>query len=98
MSARRFTALAAALIAVAALTGGTAAATARPQADVQPTTFTGRAEGYGPTLQAAQRAADEQIYADYYGCMPPFHLIADGQLADGTWWAEVAANGCEGYV
>jgi hypothetical protein len=92
MSARRLTALAAALIAAASLTGGTAMA-----ASASPDTFIGHSEGWGPTLAAAQSAADEQMYSDYYGCKQPFYLVSDGQLANGTWWAKVAANGCIGY-
>jgi hypothetical protein len=102
MSTRRFTTLTAALIAAAGLTVATAsaatAAAAQPQAGARPDTFIGKSYGYGATLADAQWAADSQIYADYYDCKLPFYLIADGQLADGSWWAEVAANGCQGYV
>jgi len=101
MSTRRFMTLAAALVAAGGLTAATAQAATvnavRPHA-VQPNTFIGKSYGYGPTLADAQQAADSQINDDYYDCKLPYYLIADGQQADGTWWAEVAANGCEGYI
>ena len=84
------------LVATAAFGGGTAAAAAG--GSVHPDTFIGTEYGYGATLDDATQAADSQMYGDYYGCQWPFYLVADGQLADGTWWAEVKANGCKGYI
>lgn len=74
---------------VTSLSGAVAAAT------VQPATFVGRDTGYGPTLPAARAAATEQLQADYGPCSG-VELIADSQLANGTWWAEVAGN-CTAY-
>lgn len=97
MKARQAAIFAMALAASAAFGGGTAAAAAHGQV-VRPYTFIGTEYGYGATLSAATWAADEQMYGDYYGCVQPFYLVADGQLANGTWWAEVKANGCKGYI
>src|ERR1700759_4993129 len=85
------TALAAAL----SLTGAVGAATA--SAAVRPATFIGIEDGYGPTLAHAQAPASAQMNADYTGCKRPYFLVSDGQIADGTWWARVEANGCTGY-
>ena len=101
MNRRRFTVAAAALVTASSFIGGTAAAvaatTAPAPAAVHPNTFIGRDDGYGPTPEAAQRAAQEQLTSDYYGCKPPFYLVSEQQLPDGTWWAQVAENGCVGY-
>lgn len=59
--------------------------------------FIGHEEGFGPTLDDAIRVAKQQMYGDYVGCKLPFILVDDGQLANGTWWADVDANGCTGY-
>jgi hypothetical protein len=83
-----------ALAATAAFGGGTAAAAGGL---VHPDTFIGTEYGYGATLAAATQAANQQMVGDYYGCQRPYFLVDDGQLADGTWWAEVKANGCKGY-
>ena len=45
----------------------------------------------------AQANASSQMNGDYVGCKRPYFLVSDGQLADGTWWARVEANGCTGY-
>ena len=85
----------AALAAVFSLTGVVGAATA--SAVERPATFIGIEDGYGPTLAAAQATASTQMNADYTGCKRPYILVSDGQIANGTWWAEVEANGCTGY-
>jgi hypothetical protein len=84
---RRITLLAATLIAVATSFGAVAAASAA----VAPATFVARDDGYGPTLSAAQSAARTQLLADYGPCSG-IVLIADGQLSNGTWWAQVGGN------
>ena len=48
------------------------------------------AEGYGPTLAAAEQDAKMTILGDYGPCQD-YDYYADGQLAGGTWWAEVSA-------
>ncbi len=94
MKTRQAAIFAVALAAIAAFGGGTAAAAGGP---VHPDTFVGTSYGSGATLAAATQDADSQINSDYYGCQQPYYLVADGQRADGTWWAEVKANGCKGY-
>jgi hypothetical protein len=96
MKTRQAAIFAMALAATAAFGAGTATATTA--GPVRPDTFIGTEYGYGPTLAAATQAADSQMVGDYYGCLRPYYLVADGQEADGTWWAEVKANGCKGYV
>jgi len=59
--------------------------------------FIGHEEGFGPTLDDAIHVAKQQMYGDYVGCKLPFMVVDDGQLANGTWWADVEANGCTGY-
>jgi hypothetical protein len=98
MKARQAAIFAISIAATAAFGGGTATAATHGPASVRPYIFIGTEDGYGPTLAAATQAADEQMYGDYYGCQQPFYLVADGQLANGTWWAEVKANGCKGYI
>jgi len=85
----------AALAAALSLTGVAGAATA--SAAERPATFIGVEDGYGPTLADAQATASAQMNADYTGCKRPYILVADSQIANGTWWAEVEANGCTGY-
>lgn len=102
MKARHISVLTAALAVATVLTAPSAtavtttsaghAATARPAYG-----FIGREEGFGPTLDDAIRVAKQQMYGDYVGCKLPFILVDDGQLANGTWWADVDANGCTGY-
>jgi hypothetical protein len=101
MNLRRLSMLAAALIAAASFSGATAqaatAAHAGPaSAPVRPFTFIGTDEGYGATLAAAELDAKQQLRADYYGCQTPF-ITSYGQFADGSWWADSEANGCQGY-
>ena len=86
----------AALAAALSLTGVAGAATA--SAAERPATFIGIEDGYGPTLADAQATASAQMNSDYTGCKRPYFLVSDGQLADGTWWARVEANGCTGYI
>ena len=57
----------------------------------------GHEEGYGPTLDSAILNAEQQMYGDYVGCKLHFVVVADGQYANGSWWADVDANGCTGY-
>jgi hypothetical protein len=91
----RHGAVLAALAATLSLTG--VAGTATASAAVRPATFIGIEDGYGPTLADAQATAGAQMNADYTGCKRPYYLVSDGQIADGTWWARVEANGCTGY-
>ncbi|ACU75475.1 hypothetical protein Caci_6629 [Catenulispora acidiphila DSM 44928] len=91
---RRRAVLAAVAVTVS-LTGAAGATTA--SAAVRPATFIGIEDGYGPTLADAQATAGAQMNADYTGCKRPYFLVSDGQIADGTWWARVEANGCTGY-
>jgi hypothetical protein len=98
MNLRRLVTVAAVLSAAASFSGGAAlAATPGPANAVRPATFIGHDEGSGPTLAAAEQDAINQLYADYYGCIRPAFITSDGQLADGTWWADSEANGCQGY-
>lgn len=97
MNARRFAVFPAALLAAAAFTAGTTAVAVASPAAIRPM-FTGYAEGYGPTLQDAQQNANAQIPTLYSGCKMPYTLVKDGQYANGTWWAQVAAYGCTGYI
>jgi len=53
-------------------------------------------EGEGATLQAAERQAVMFLHGDYWGCVPPYTFTGDGQLADGTWWADIEEL-CQGY-
>lgn len=85
----------AALVAALSLAGAAGAATA--SAVERPATFIGIEDGYGPTLADAQANASAEMNGDYVGCKRPYFLVSDGQLADGTWWARVEANGCTGY-
>jgi len=87
MRMRRITLIAATLIAVTTSFGAVTTASAAPA------TFVARDDGYGATLSAAQFAAHEQLLADYGPCSN-IVLVADSQLSNGTWWAEVAGN-CE---
>lgn len=91
----RQSAVLAALAAALSLTGVAGAVTA--SAAERPATFIGIEDGYGPTLADAQATASAQMNGDYTGCKRPYYLVSDGQLADGTWWARVEANGCTGY-
>jgi hypothetical protein len=86
---RRITLLAATLIALATSLGAAAAASAAPAA------FAAKDDGYGPTLAAAQLAARHQLVADFGPCTN-IVVFADGQLSDGTWWAE-AAGACQSF-
>ncbi|MFL6113622.1 MAG: hypothetical protein ACJ786_20000 [Catenulispora sp.] len=95
MKARQAAIFAMALAATAAFGGGTAAAATG--GSVRSYTFTGTEYGYGATLDDAIHTANAQMVGDYYGCRRPYYLVADGQIADGTWWAEVKADGCQGY-
>lgn len=96
MKLRRPTTLAAALIAAASFSGGTAlAATSGPAATVRPNTFIAYDDGYGATASAAQKDAVFNLHGDYYGCTTPY-LVFDDQQSDGSWWAEVEAA-CQGY-
>ncbi|GAA2016416.1 hypothetical protein GCM10009839_09980 [Catenulispora yoronensis] len=104
MNARRFAILTAALATAAGLAGPAATATAATAGPAAATThgtihpaFIGHEEGRGATLDAAIQNARQLMYGDYVGCKAPFILVSDGQFADGTWWADLAANGCTGY-
>jgi hypothetical protein len=97
---RRSTTLAAMALIATCFTGGTAAmasapAAHRPQAPTVPNTIEGKDTGYGTTLQAAEQQARVYLLGDYYGCVQPFVYIGDGQYANGTWWATIAAT-CKG--
>jgi hypothetical protein len=89
-------ALAAAFTLGGAVTASAAQAGAARPGIERPATITGTETGYGATLSAAQFNANQQMNGDYYGCRMPYTLIADGQEADGSWWAEVQAT-CRGY-
>ena len=52
--------------------------------------------GTGATLADAEYQASNYILSNYY-CTRPYTLSADGQNADGTWWATMSAT-CGGYV
>jgi hypothetical protein len=86
MGIRRITVLVATLVAVVTSLGGAVAS-----ATVRPATFPAQDYGNGSTLSAAEFAARRQLNADYGPCSG-FVLISDGQLGDGTWWAQVGAN------
>jgi hypothetical protein len=90
MKIRRICVIAAALGAVATSLGGTAASAA-----VHPATFVARETGYGATLSAAQFSARQQLVVDYGPCSG-IVFVDDGQLASGTWWADVVGN-CTAY-
>jgi hypothetical protein len=60
-------------------------------AATRPATFPAHETATGATLAAAQSAARQQLNGDFGPCSG-FVLIADGQNANGTWWAEVGAN------
>lgn len=94
MKNRKVAIFAMTLAATAAFGGGTAAAAG---GSVHPDTFVGIEYGEGATLDAAIQNANFQMNGDYYGCLRPYYVVADGQYADGSWWAEVHANGCKGY-
>jgi hypothetical protein len=87
MRMRRSTLTAAVLIAVATSIGGAAAASAA----VHPATFAATDEGFGATPAAAQQNARNTLNGDYGPCKN-IVLIDDGQLSNGTWWAEVGGN------
>jgi len=94
MNLRRPMTLAAALIAAASFSGGTALAATSGPATVRPN-FIAYDDGYGATASAAQLDAVHNLHGDYYGCTTPY-LVFDNQQSDGSWWAEVEAN-CKGY-
>jgi|HubBroStandDraft_2_1064218.scaffolds.fasta_scaffold1534054_1 hypothetical protein len=52
-------------------------------------------EGYGATLAAAEQNARITIQGDYGPCKD-LDIYADGQLADGTWWADISGE-CSNY-
>lgn len=56
-----------------------------------PATFPAHETANGATLAAAQSTARSELNGDYGPCSG-FFLIADGQNADGSWWAEVGAT------
>lgn len=60
-------------------------------------TITGRETATGATLAAAEAAASNQMTGDYFGCVRPYTLAADGQNANGTWWATLTAS-CKGFI
>jgi ABC-type sugar transport system substrate-binding protein len=91
MSRLRITALAAALIAAASLTGATAvpaAAAAWPHAQILK--ITGHGFGTGATSEAAESAAVVDLHGNYSGC-GPYTLIYDNKQAN-VWHAEVEAS------
>jgi hypothetical protein len=57
--------------------------------------FIAKDSGSGPTLAAAEQNAKMNIIADYGPC-EDFDYYAYGQLANGTWWADVEAE-CSSY-
>ena len=71
-----------------------AAASAASAASALPASVGYSAEGYGPTLAAAQQNARKTLQGDEGPCTGVF-TYADGQLADGTWWADVSGE-CAG--
>ncbi len=92
---------AAALVAAASFTGGTAALAspgARPLLSAHvaagPKTVGAIDAGEGTTAALAQRHATQQLHDDFFGC-GPVSLVSDTQLPDGTWFAEVSAV-CQG--
>ncbi len=96
MNLRRPMTFAAALIAAASFSGGTAlAATSGHAATARPNTFIAYDDGYGATASAAQHDATQTLHGDYYGC-GTVYLVFDNQQSDGSWWAEVEAA-CQGY-
>jgi hypothetical protein len=95
MAIRRILTTAALAAAFAAGSAGTATATVPHQAQRLPATFVAHETGYGSTLIAAEQSARNMFANDFYGCGTAF-LVSDGQLANGTWWAYMAAN-CSGY-
>ena len=97
MNLRRPITLAAALIAAASFSGGTAlAAASGTAATIRPNTFIAYDYGEGATASAAQQNAVSNLHGDYYGCTTPY-LVSDNQQPDGTWYAEVEAS-CKGYT
>jgi hypothetical protein len=57
--------------------------------------FAAKDSGYGATLAAAEQNARITIIGDYGPCKD-FDYYAYGQLASGTWWADVSAE-CSNY-
>ena len=95
MRASRIAALAgAALITAATLSGGTfAAAQASASArtwSAPMSAFWASAEGFGPTLKAAELNAYDNLISNYY-CSPNYTVDSDGQYTNGTWWAWVSS-------
>lgn len=92
MSTLRITALAAALIAAASLTGATAApasAAARPHAQIL-ADITGYGFGYGSKASIAEVNAVFNLSANYSGC-GSYSLVED-IYSGGFWTAEVTAT------
>jgi hypothetical protein len=92
MSRLRITALAAALIATASLTGATAApasAAARPHAHIRPD-ITGIGIGYGGKDSTAEVNAVFNLSANYVGCGS--YTLVEDIYSGGFWTAEVTAT------
>ena len=81
----------------AAILIGAAALTAALAAPAH-ASFVAEASGTGPTAAAAEQAADNFFFGDYYGCDPinPL-LVSDTELSDGTWVAVVDSD-CTGWL
>jgi hypothetical protein len=85
MRASRIVAIAVAALIAVPLTGVTAASAS----------FAARDDGYGPTLAAAEQNARLTIQGDYGPCKY-LDIYDYGQLADGTWWADISGE-CSNY-
>jgi len=85
MKAARIVAIAVAALIAVPLVGSTAAYAE----------FAARDDGSGATLAAAEQNARITIMGDYGPCKD-FDYYAYGQLANGTWWADVSAE-CSNY-
>jgi hypothetical protein len=90
MRASRITVLAVAALSATPLAGVFTASAA----SALPASVGYSAEGYGPTLAAAQQNARKTLQGDEGPCTGVI-TYADGQLSDGTWWADVAGD-CAG--
>ena len=57
----------------------------------------GKDDGYGATLQAAERNALGDLHADYYGCQAPAYYYDYGQGGGGQAWYAWVEETCQGY-
>ena len=92
MPATRITRLAAtAIMAAASITGAIA------MAGPAHASIVGKDDGYGATLQAAERNALGDLHADYYGCQAPAYYYDYGQGGGGQAWYAWVEETCQGY-